>query len=190
MYIETKYLVDVEIEVEDENVEETVVEDVDEYTEPQYSEDGVYLIVNEEVCAEGDVWLHSAPGCNSQKIVVLSKGETVTRVGVGSNGWSQILYKDEIVYVATYWVYPIKPAKYDEVQEFVKLTESANLREDSSINSRKIATLDRGFEMVRIAIGRNGWSKVIYQGEIRYMYSAYITPIDREVTAADLMLNE
>ena len=190
MYVETKYLVDAKIEVEDEVVEEDVEEEVDENAPPQYSADGVYLIVNEEVRAEGDVWLHSEPGTNSQKIVVLDKGDTITRVGVGSNGWSQILYDGEIAYVATYWVAPTTAPKYDEVQEFVKLTESANLREESSINSRKIDTLPNGFEMVRIGVGRNGWSQVIYYGHVRYIYSAYITPIDREVTEADLMLND
>jgi hypothetical protein len=113
---------------------------------------------------------------------------TATRIGVGLNGWSQILYNDEILYVTTYWVSPTKTPKYDDVQEFVKLTESANIRESSSINSKKIAALPKGVEMVRIGIGRNGWSKIIYNGQIRYIYSLYITPIDREVTETDLVI--
>ena len=185
MYVDAQYLVAEKIETEDEAAVK-----YDENAEPQYSEDGVYLIVNEEVLTEGDVWLHKEPRTNSEKVIVLNKGYTIVRVGVGSNGWSQIDYDGEILYVATYWVTPIKAPKYDEVQEFVKLTESANLREESSINSRKIAALDKGVELVRIGIGRNGWSKVIYNGRVRYIYSTYITPIDRAVTESDLVLKD
>ena len=185
MYVDAQYLVAEKIETEDEAAVK-----YDENAEPQYSEDGVYLIVNEEVLTEGDVWLHKEPRTNSEKVIVLNKGYTIVRVGVGSNGWSQIDYNGEILYVATYWVTPIKAPKYDEVQEFVKLTESANLREESSINSRKIAALDKGVELVRIGVGRNGWSKVIYNGRVRYIYSTYITPIDRAVTESDLVLKD
>lgn len=186
MYVDAKYLSENAVEREDDNV----TEDIEDDSEPRYSEDGVYLIVNEEVRTEGDVWLHIAPKTSSQKIVVLSHGHTVTRIGVGSNGWSQILYNDEVLYVATYWVTPTRAPRYDDVQEFVKLTESANLREEASINSRKIVALDKGAELVRIGIGRNGWSKVIYNGRVRYIYSTYIALIDREVTEEDLLLKD
>ena len=64
MYIDAKYLTEDIIEedpaiVIEENVEETATE---EYSEPGYSEDGVYLIVNEEIRAEGDVWLTEGNG--------------------------------------------------------------------------------------------------------------------------------
>ena len=175
-------------EDEIENIPQDVEEETvpEETTEPQYSEDGVYLIVNEEVRAEGNVWLRSAPKMSGKEVVILSHGKTITRVGIGSNGWSQVLYNDEILYVTTYWVAPTKSPKYQEVQEFVKLTESANLRESGSINSRKIAALPKGVEMVRIGISQHGWSKVIYKGHVRYIYTLYVTPIDREVTEADL----
>lgn len=175
-------------EDEIENIPQDVEEETvpEETTEPQYSEDGVYLIVNEEVRAEGNVWLRSAPKMSGKEVVILSHGKTITRVGIGSNGWSQVLYNDEILYVTTYWVAPTKSPKYQEVQEFVKLTESANLRESGSINSRKIAALPKGVEMVRIGISQHGWSKVIYNGHVRYIYTLYVTPIDREVAEADL----
>lgn len=175
-------------EDEIENIPQDIEEETvpEETTEPQYSEDGVYLIVNEEVRAEGNVWLRSAPKMSGKEVVILSQGKTITRVGIGSNGWSQVKYNDEILYVTTYWVAPTKSPKYQEVQEFVKLTESANLRESGSINSRKIAALPKGVEMVRIGISQHGWSKVIYKGHIRYIYTLYVTPIDREVTETDL----
>ena len=191
MYIDAKYLVEEmlddegEYPIDEDSVGNEVEEDV-EPTEPQYSEDGVYLIVNEEVRAEGNVWLRSAPKMSGKEVVILGHGRTITRVGIGSNGWSQVLYNDEILYVTTYWVTPTKSPKYQEVQEFVKLTESANLRESGSINSRKIAALPNGVEMVRIGISQHGWSKVIYKGHVRYIYTLYVTPIDREVTEADL----
>lgn len=177
-------------EDEIENVPQDVEEETvpEETTEPQYSKDGVYLIVNEEVRAEGNVWLRSAPKMSGKEVVILGHGKTITRVGIGSNGWSQVLYNDEILYVTTYWVAPTKAPKYQEVQEFIKLTESANLRESGSINSRKIAALPKGVEMVRIGISQHGWSKVIYKGHVRYIYTLYVTPIDREVTESDLVI--
>lgn len=194
MYIDAAYLSETVLEDEGEypiGDDEAGIDAEDvEPTEPQYSEDGVYLIVNEEVRAEGNVWLRRAPKMSSQEVVILSHGKTIKRVGIGSNGWSQVLYNDEILYVTTYWVAPTKSPKYEEVQEFVKLTESANLRESGSINSRKIAALPNGVEMVRIGISQHGWSKVIYKGQIRYIYTLYVRPIDREVTEADLQLKE
>lgn len=194
MYIDAIYLSENMIEDEGEYPIGEDMSGIDEEdvepTEPQYSEDGVYLIVNEEVRAEGNVWLRTAPKMSSKEVVILGQGKTITRVGIGSNGWSQVLYNDEILYVTTYWVYPCKSPKYEEVQEFVKLTESANLRESGSINSRKIAALPNGVEMVRIGISNHGWSKVIYKGQVRYIYSLYVKTIDREVTEADLQIKD
>ena len=42
--------------------------------------------------------------------------------------------------------------------------------------------------MVRIGISQHGWSKVIYKGHVRYIYTLYVTTIDREVTESDLVI--
>lgn len=78
-----------------------------------------------------------------------------------------------------------------ELQETVTAKDVTNLRdvpsqgEDSSI----LAKLSNGDTAVRIGISDSGWSKLVYQGEICYAVSSYLTtdltPVKKETPIED-----
>ena len=81
----------------------------DNYTEklPSYKE------VNETVYVTGASSLNvrTGPGTGYEKIGTLSEREATTRVGVGDNGWSQIMYNGNVAYVSSNYLTTTKPAE-------------------------------------------------------------------------------
>lgn len=64
---------------------------------------------------------------------------------------------------------------FTEVDEVVYATTAVNVRTGPSTSYSRITCLTYGQAIQRIGIGDNGWSKVIYNGEVAYMYSAYLS---------------
>ncbi len=63
----------------------------------------VYSPVNEQVTAKSEANLRSVPTSKDDSTIVytLKNGEYVTRVGIGSNGWSKLSYNGQTVYAVT-----------------------------------------------------------------------------------------
>lgn len=148
--------------------------------EPVYFENeyGTYRKVNEQVITEGNVYLRSRP--NGKKVVSVNMNVWLTRVGIGEeNGWSIVLYKDKEVYIPTYYVSPGSTAKYEEVDEIVYTTEEVNFRSGASIRSSNLGKFLKNSKLTRVGIGDNGWSKILYNDEIVYVYSLYLRTEDK-----------
>lgn len=64
---------------------------------------------------------------------------------------------------------------FTEVDEVVYATTAVNVRTGPGTSYSRITCLTYGQAIQRIGIGDNGWSKVIYNGEVAYMYSAYLS---------------
>lgn len=64
-------------------------------------------------------------------------------------------------------------AEYAE--ETVYATENVNIRTKPTTESEKVALLEKGESITRIGEA-DGWSKVIYEGEERYIKSEYLAP--------------
>ena len=82
----------------------------------------------------------------------------------------------------------IAEPKFKEVNETVYTTEQCNIRKSYSTSSEKIATVNKGTELIRKGIGDNDWSKVEYKGKEVYIYSKYLTtkaPVEEEVIFKD-----
>lgn len=62
-----------------------------------------YQEVNESVTAKEEVYLRSEPDSSSEANIVtlLPNGTYVTRIGIGSNGWSRLDYNGTTVYAVT-----------------------------------------------------------------------------------------
>lgn len=151
----------------------------EEPSEPVYFEDeygNVYLEVNEEVRATGNVHVRVGPSMRFAKLGVIGDNGKVTRIGVGENGWSKVIYHGVEGYVTSYYLTTTKTATYEEVNETVYAIKTANIRTGPTIEYNKIGELEEGVAITRIGIGDNGWSKVLYNGEEAYMYSLYLTP--------------
>lgn len=68
-----------------------------EQTEPEV----IYEDVYETVYATTDVNIRTGPGTEFSVLGVSLYGSSVTRTGIGSNGWSQVIYNDDTAYMAS-----------------------------------------------------------------------------------------
>jgi len=64
---------------------------------------------------------------------------------------------------------------YTEVNEDVTAKEKVNLRAGAGSNFDVVSVLKNGTVIKRIGIGKNGWSKLNYNGKIVYAITSYLT---------------
>lgn len=157
-------------------------------TQPQQA--SIYQPVNETVTAKNVTNLRSeASSANEGTIVaVLQNGETATRIGIGSNGWSQVDYNGQTLYaISTYlttelsYVQTVPDSSvYADVNEQVTPKIECNLRtEPSTANEGTIVTtIKNGDVVTRTGINsQTGWSRLDYNGQKVYAVSSYLTPV-------------
>ena len=82
----------------------------DNYTDPVVT----YKEVNETVYAKSDVNIRKGPGTSFEKLDSLAKGKSITRVGIGDNGWSKVKYNDTIAYISSNYLTTEKPPVVSE----------------------------------------------------------------------------
>ena len=179
-YIQGEFLVD-EYIVETEPTEPPT----EPPFEPYMSEDGKWLIVDEDVRAEGNVWLRDKPG--GEKLLLIEANDRMHRTEIGVNGWSKVTALDGTEgYISTFYLMPTDPVKYEEVEEYVMVTEDARVRASGSINSEQQGWAIKGDKYVRVGISQHGWSRILYKGKVCYIFSNYIQKIDQIVDPEDL----
>lgn len=65
---------------------------------------------------------------------------------------------------------------YKKVDQYLYVnTDTLNIRTGPSTSYKKVGTLSRGKKVHRVEVGTNGWSKIEYEGKIRYVSSKYLT---------------
>lgn len=151
----------------------------------------VYQPVNETVTAKNVTNLRSeASSAKEDTIVaVLHNGETVTRTGVGNNGWSQVEYNGQTLYaISSYlttdmdYVQTVPDTSvYTEVNESVTPKIECNLRSEPGTQSGDtvVATIKNGDVVTRTGVNPNtGWSRLEYQGQVVYAVSSYLTVVE------------
>lgn len=74
----------------------------------------IFTEVNETVYAISDVNIRKGPGTNYEKVGQLKYGENITRVGIGDNGWSKVIYKGEKAYISSNYLTKTKPVIKEE----------------------------------------------------------------------------
>ena len=75
---------------------------------------------------------------------------------------------------------------YTEANEVVYAVSAVNIRTGPGTENPIIGVLRRGKSVRRLAIGRNGWSKVMYQDQVAYIHSSYLTADSPEGASASL----
>ena len=101
----------------------TETEEGEQETQPQtpeiiYPENGggtqdfgvEFVEVNQTVYAIAGVNVRRGPGIQYASVGQLSYGEAVTRIGIGENGWSMILYNGEAVYTFSLYLSTERPS--------------------------------------------------------------------------------
>ncbi len=167
--------------------------------EPSVSETetvDIYSNVNETVTAKDKTNLRSVASSKDPSTVVytLKNGETVTRTGIGSNGWSRLLYNGQTVYAVSSYLTTDLTQKQPEKEENasskvendgftpdnkqVTAKSETNLRTAPSTKegSSVVYTLKNGEYVTRVGINEaSGWSKLIYNGQTVYAVTSYLT---------------
>jgi uncharacterized protein YgiM (DUF1202 family) len=77
----------------------------DNYTDPVVT----YTEVNETVYAKSSVNIRKGPGTKYERIDSLSAEKSITRIGIGDNGWSKVLYNNEVAYISSNYLTTTKP---------------------------------------------------------------------------------
>ena len=131
--------------------------------------------VDETVYAIANLRIRSGPGTEYEQIGLLEKDEAAQRTGIGSNGWSRILYQGEVAYVHGDYVTTELPVTFEEVDETVYATTAVNVRSGPGTEYDRIGLLATDDSVKRTGIGSNGWSRVIYNGEIGYVSGEFLT---------------
>lgn len=89
-----------------------------------------YTEVNEQVIVNKDAYVRGSGSINSTKLGYVDKGQTVTRIGIGDNGWSQIEYKGQTGFVWSLYLDTLTPKETepliqsDPVEETIDSTET------------------------------------------------------------------
>lgn len=82
-----------------------------EATKPQ---EPSFTTVNETVYATDSVNVRSSHSTSSSVIGSLNKGDSVTRIGKGSNGWSKVKYNNKTAYISSSYLTTEKPEESNE----------------------------------------------------------------------------
>ena len=160
-----------------------------------------YTDVNETVWATYSVSIRSAASTDADKLDVLVGSYSITRTGVGDNGWSKVDYNGQTGYIKSDYLTTTKPqvtesnqtssssntssskSDIEEVKETVYATAGVNIRDKASADADKIGTLAAGGSITRTGKTSSGWSRVDYNGQTGYIKSDYLTTTKPTVTS-------
>lgn len=158
---------------------------------PLTDEEKLYQSVNETVTAKELTNLRTAATTKSDIVVALKNGETVIRIGIGSNGWSKLQYNGQIVYaISSYLTTDLttKPSNsgtsgqdivaghtFTPKNDTVTAKDEVNLRALPTTDSEIVGKLVSGEFLTRTAVSDKGWSRLSYNGQIVYAVTSYLS---------------
>ena len=172
-----------------------------EKTQQDKESSASYTDVNETVWATYSVSIRSAASTDADKLDVLVGSYSITRTGVGDNGWSKVDYNGQTGYIKSEYLTTTKPqvtesnqtssssntssskSDIEEVKETVYATAGVNIRAKASADADKIGTLAAGGSITRTGKTSSGWSRVDYNGQTGYIKSDYLTTTKPTVTS-------
>lgn len=145
--------------------------------------------VSEQVTAKEETNLRSTPETSGTLIATLYNGDVVQRTGIGSNGWSRLVYDGRTVYARTQFLTTdlqppstsgnvvVDGIEFYPVSDSVTAKHETNLRSVPSSESPDtvVATIQNGTYVKRIGMSERGWSRIEYNGQIVYAISSYLT---------------
>jgi len=122
---------------------------------------------------------------STKKVESLSEGSKDHIILVGTKDWSKIEYNGNTSYVSSNDLVvknisssstSSSSSSYKKVDQYLYVSaNSLNVRTGPGTSYKKVGVLSRGVKVHRIATGNNGWSKIEYKGNTRYVSSKYLT---------------
>lgn len=162
--------------------------------------DVTYRCWDQTVYASVPLYVRSGPASNAPVIGRLSQGDEVLQTAVGDNGWSQISFDGGQAYAYTTYlsVTPIPPLTQSDSERFgvnfrstddIQYAIGTNkLRSGPGFEYAVMGHLTTGSGARRVAVGDNGWSKLIFHDTEVYACSAYLSPV-RGRKPSDMEIN-
>lgn len=167
----------------------------DEAKPPKTQEELIYTDIQDLVTAKEEVNLRDGAGTKHNIVATLKSGEFLTRTGIGSNGWSRLLYNEKTVYAITSYLSNevIEIQKPDTVNGIVFTACSDRVTAKIEVNLRSLPTtdseimgkLESGTFLERTATSDNGWSRLVYNGHTVYAVTSYLTTSAPEIKPSD-----
>lgn len=121
--------------------------------------------------------VRTAPSMDDNIYTQVAMGATLRRVGYNET-WSKVIIEDKEYYVSTKYVSvddPNEEVEFTARYETVYVTASLlNIRKTPSNVGDIYDTVPKGTEVIRIGYNEN-WSKIMYDGEIYYAGSKYLS---------------
>ncbi|MBP3686225.1 MAG: SH3 domain-containing protein, partial [Clostridia bacterium] len=155
---------------------------------PKSQDELEYTPCNEAVTAKIEVNLREGPTTSSEIVATLRNPDTLTRVGVGKNGWSRLEFGDTYVYaISSYLTTDLTPPKeepnedivggmlFTPTEDSVTAKIEVNLRESPTTDSAIVGVLKSGTFLPRTAISTHGWSRLTFEGRAVYAVSSYLS---------------
>ncbi len=128
--------------------------------------------VNETVYATTDVNVRSSYNTSSSKIGLLPKGQSATRTGVGSNGWSKVTYNGKTGYIMSSYLTTTKPAEVTNTPKPTPSTKPSEKPEEKS-NDSTLKTLSI--------------TGVEFTPEFNSSTTSYVANIGAEITEVEVL---
>jgi uncharacterized protein YgiM (DUF1202 family) len=158
--------------------------------------------VNETVTAKDTTNLRDIPsqGSDSTVLATLKNGETATRTGTSTSGWSRLEYNGQTYYAVSSYLTtdlsaPVQSqnttaegsgdglkTKFTDCQDQVTAKIEVNLRALPSVtnpDATVVAVLRNGETVTRTGINTDyGWSRVDYNGQTLYCITSYLSVVE------------
>ena len=122
--------------------------------------------------------LRSGPGSDYAVVGQLNHGDGIRRVGISDNGWSKVIFHDTEAYACTAaFQFPDSQAFFSELLESEPVYAAADtyFREAPSLSSPISGAVSRGTSLVRTGVSEAGWSRILINGQVLYLPTAYLT---------------
>lgn len=175
---------------ETEESRETSVEETSETESAETMPQVIFEETDDYIYSMVPVHVRTGPGKSYSSAGCLEKGERVHRIGIGNNGWDQIIYGTGIGYVSGNFMttrYSDIEAEddgtsgdkdfYTVVDETVYSAIILNVRTGPGTGYKKVGGFEKGEAVHRVAVGNNGWSKVEFRGGVYYACSEYLSAV-------------
>ena len=163
---------------------------------PKTQEELLYTDTNDQVTAKDEVNLREGAGTKYNIVATLKSGEFVTRTGIGSNGWSRLLYNGKTVYAITSYLSNevievetrdiVNGSIFTPANDSVTAKQEVNLRALPTTDSEIVGKLTSGTFLPRTAIGDKGWSRLDYNGRVVYAVTNYLTTEAPEIKPEEI----
>lgn len=163
----------------DENGDDQQTQDTDTDGEDQQNQQPELPAIteaNETVYATGSVRVRDYPSTQYGNVInSLSLGQSVTRTGTTSTGWSRVEINGTVGYVSSNYLSTTKPStdSGDDDDSVAYTTAGVNVRETP--NGTVIGTLPQGQKVTLTGKKEGGWVQIRTSSLTGYVYQSYLS---------------